>query len=223
MVFGYDMIGYGQLRDFGWSHRDPLALKLQLWNSIRGIDFLISMGADGSLNEKGIVIEATHVLYPLDKNILFRRMELKQMLMSVGNRPQNLDIDKKLRHAINVIRSMDEILSTTRVELKILLIGSMFPEKILFDGENYRTNSYNKVLEWIFQNTNVLQDKKKKKQMKILFLPFLYPEPESNRHGHYWPLDFKSSASTYSAIRASCRLLLLLSLYSPSSTFAYPL
>ena len=30
----------------------------------------------------------------------------------------------------------------------------------------------------------------------------LYPEPESNRHGHCWPLDFKSSASTYSAIRA---------------------
>jgi hypothetical protein len=33
-------------------------------------------------------------------------------------------------------------------------------------------------------------------------LKLLYPEPESNRHGHYWPLDFKSSASTNSAIRA---------------------
>ncbi len=31
---------------------------------------------------------------------------------------------------------------------------------------------------------------------------FMYPEPESNRYGHSWPLDFKSSASTYSAIRA---------------------
>ena len=30
----------------------------------------------------------------------------------------------------------------------------------------------------------------------------LYPEPESNRYSHFWLLDFKSSASTYSAIRA---------------------
>ena len=31
---------------------------------------------------------------------------------------------------------------------------------------------------------------------------FLYPEPGSNRHGHYWPQDFKSGVSTDSTIRA---------------------
>lgn len=46
MVFGYDMVGYGQLADYGWVHKHGDALKLQLWNSIRGIDFLLSMGAD---------------------------------------------------------------------------------------------------------------------------------------------------------------------------------
>ena len=45
-----------------------------------------------------------------------------------------------------------------------LLLDSMFPEKIEFDGEKYRTNSYNKVLEWIFQNTNDLQNKKTEEQ-----------------------------------------------------------
>lgn len=30
-----------------------------------------------------------------------------------------------------------------------------------------------------------------------------YPEPGSNRHGHYWPQDFKSGVSTYSTIRAA--------------------
>lgn len=29
-----------------------------------------------------------------------------------------------------------------------------------------------------------------------------YPEPGSNRHGHYWPQDFKSGVSTDSTIRA---------------------
>jgi site-specific DNA recombinase len=55
---------------------------------------------------------------------------------------------------------MDEIISIGKVEQKILLIGSMFPEKMLFDGEKYRTTSYNKVLDWIFQNTNELQKEK---------------------------------------------------------------
>ena len=34
-------------------------------------------------------------------------------------------------------------------------------------------------------------------------LLFQYSEPGSNRHGHYWPQDFKSGVSTYSTIRAT--------------------
>ena len=46
IVFSYDAVGYGQLADFGWVHEHPKALKQQTWNSIRAVDFLISMGAD---------------------------------------------------------------------------------------------------------------------------------------------------------------------------------
>ena len=46
MVFSYDMVGYGQLADFGWKHEHPETMKLQIWNSIRAVDFLISMGVD---------------------------------------------------------------------------------------------------------------------------------------------------------------------------------
>ncbi len=48
MVWAYDAVGYGQMEEIGWEHKHPETLKLQLWNSIRGIDFLISMGADSS-------------------------------------------------------------------------------------------------------------------------------------------------------------------------------
>ena len=46
MVWAYDAVGYGQMEELGWEHKHPEALKLQTWNSIRGIDFLLSMGAD---------------------------------------------------------------------------------------------------------------------------------------------------------------------------------
>jgi uncharacterized protein len=43
LVFAYDMVGYGDMRDYGWIHRYTNSLKLQLWNGIRGIDFLNSL------------------------------------------------------------------------------------------------------------------------------------------------------------------------------------
>lgn len=46
MVFAYDMVGYGQMGEIGWKHDHPEVLKLQLWNSIRCLDFILSMGAD---------------------------------------------------------------------------------------------------------------------------------------------------------------------------------
>jgi len=42
IVFAYDMVGYGDWGKAGWKHSQPKALKLQLWDSIRIVDFLTS-------------------------------------------------------------------------------------------------------------------------------------------------------------------------------------
>jgi uncharacterized protein len=43
VVFSFDMVGYGEMQDLGWEHKHPLAFKQQLWNSIRALDFLLSL------------------------------------------------------------------------------------------------------------------------------------------------------------------------------------
>ena len=50
------------------------------------------------------------------------------------------------------------------VEVKIKLIGLIFPEKIVFDGKNYQTINMNKVLDLIYQQTNELRGKNKQKK-----------------------------------------------------------
>lgn len=50
------------------------------------------------------------------------------------------------------------------LEVKIQLLGSMFPRKIEFDGKSYRTNNYNKVLDIIYQGCNELRGEKDTKK-----------------------------------------------------------
>ena len=77
----------------------------------------------------------------------------------------------------------------------------MFPQKIEFDGNKYRTNEYNKVLDLIYQQTNELRVGKKENGES--FSTFSVSVPRAGvEPARVAPLVFETSASTDSAIWA---------------------
>ena len=72
-------------------------------------------------------------------------------------------VQDKLDYSINIIGNLGDFFKSAKPEVKVLLLGSIFPQKIEFDGKNYRTNSYNRMLDVIYQETNRLQGQENKK------------------------------------------------------------
>ena len=118
--------------------------------------------------------------------------------MEMGNRSK---IKPKLDYSISLINNMERYIMDAPVETKIKLISSMFPQKIEFDGEKYRTNSYNQVLDLIYQETKQLREGNVKKKERSDLLSNSVPRP-GVEPGRIAPLVFETSASTDSAIWA---------------------
>lgn len=74
-----------------------------------------------------------------------------------------MKIEDKISYSINIIGNLGEFFRFAKPEIKVMLLGSIFPEKIEFDGKNYRTDSYNHVLDVIYQETNQLRGQKNEK------------------------------------------------------------
>ena len=82
---------------------------------------------------------------------------------------------KKEWHDISLITNIDSYIRDAKVEVKCKLLSSMFPQKITYDGKSYRTNSYNSVLDLIYQQTNELRGNEKGQTHKNTNLSYFVP------------------------------------------------
>ena len=73
------------------------------------------------------------------------------------------NIEPKFDYSISLMANIDKYLKEAPPEVKLKIISSIFHEKIIFDGKNYRTKNYNKIIDLIYQNTNILQEGKNEK------------------------------------------------------------
>ena len=103
-----------------------------------------------------------------DKNIARYQEQIERFKHQIGTLrlSADLQIKEKLTYSINLISNLGKFFESATCEVKTKLLGSIFPEKLLFDGKNYRTKSFNGMLSLIFKETKYLQGYKKESDSK---------------------------------------------------------
>ncbi len=103
-----------------------------------------------------------------DKNIACYTEQIEHLKYQIGSLRMSADLKmrEKLTYSLNLISNLGKFFQSATCEVKSKLLGSIFPEKLLFDGKNYRTHSFNGMLNLIFKETKHLQGNKKESDSK---------------------------------------------------------
>lgn len=83
-----------------------------------------------------------------------KELEERISMLQIENRKA---MEPKLKYSIDLISNLGDFVENAPLEVKIKLLGSMFPQKIEYDGKKYRTTEYNQVLDLIYHETNKLR------------------------------------------------------------------
>ena len=102
-------------------------------------------------------------------------LELQERIELLQNDTKGLK--DKIDYSVNIIANLGLFMKNAPVNTKCKILSSMFPQKIEFDGEKYRTQSYNQVLDLIFQETNKLRGYAEKESEKSEAVSHSVPRP----------------------------------------------
>ena len=159
----------------GESKKEAAALQNELSTVQKRINSIEDKYLDGDLTKE----EYNRMLerYTKEASTIQQQVEMRE-------NPNRSNIEPKLNYSINLINNIDSYIRNASVGVKIKLISSMFPEKIEFDGKTYRTNSYNKVLDLIYQQTNELRGVEKKNGESFSTFSASVPRPGTSHRNH---------------------------------------
>lgn len=96
------------------------------------------------------------------------------------NKPSQAHVEKLMDKAISTLSRLDTHYGNLPVSKKRELISSIFLEKIVFDGENYRTPKVNEAARLIYMINSDLYSKKTGKDTNLHTFPVKWSRRESN-------------------------------------------
>lgn len=71
------------------------------------------------------------------------------------------EYDAYLKYDISLLKRVDKFFDEAILQVKQKLIGSIFPEKLIFSEKTFRTNKVNRLVQLIILNNNELEEKNK--------------------------------------------------------------
>ena len=164
------------LQDLRGEHKQDVQKEIdKLSKEVEHVEALRN-GADDKFCEGNLTSEAyTRITERYEKQV----KELQERINLLQSDTKGLK--DKIDYSVNIIANLRNFMLDAPVKVKCKILSSMFPQKIEFDGEKYRTQSYNQVLDLIFQETNKLRGYEKKESEKSEVVSHSVPRPRIER------------------------------------------
>ena len=89
--------------------------------------------------------------------------------------------DTKIDECLDLLLNLDKYYNAKNTEVKQKIIGSVFPEKLFFKDNEYRTTKLNEAVEILCRTDKGLSKKKEGRKLTFQFLPSEWCPLESNQ------------------------------------------
>ena len=164
------------LQDLRGEHKQDVQKEVdKLSKEVEHVEALRN-GADDKFCEGTLSSEAhTRITERYEKQI--QDLQSRIELLQTNTKEQKEKVD----YSVNIIANLGLFMKDAPVKVKCKLLSSMFPQKIEFDGEKYRTHEFNQVLDLIFKETNKLRGYGEKESEKSEADSHSVPRPRIER------------------------------------------
>jgi hypothetical protein len=146
--------------------KDPLKEKKKISDEIDTLNNKLSFARNKFLSE--IIDDDEYLVIKKECKDQISKLEKELNKSSI---PQISNIDKLLEQALATLQNIGKLYQKGEIEVKRAIIGSIFPEKLEFDGKHYRTARINSIAHHIFQINNELDGVKKRETIKMIISP----------------------------------------------------
>lgn len=126
--------------------QDPMSEKKRIVQEIDKLNARLSVARNKLLSE---TIDDEEYL-DIKKECIGQIEKLEEQLSKDGSDTKKFNVDKTLDKALQYIQNIPKLYKESEIQIKRAVIGSIFPEKLEFDGKSYRTARMNVIANCIF-------------------------------------------------------------------------